>query len=95
MNNFEQLKSMSLDQFVEWLDENVSFDCSPWWDWFDDKYCKNCEIIMCHYESYIPRLHPTSWCELHNNKCKFFPDMDEAPDNKEIIKLWLESEVAK
>ena len=32
-----------------------------------------------------------AWCEL-NGKCKFFKDMDDIPDVKQIIKMWLESD---
>jgi hypothetical protein len=30
-----------------------------------------------------------AWCEFHE-KCKFFPNLEEIPDDKEIIKMWLE-----
>ena len=29
-----------------------------------------------------------TYCEL-NNHCKFFPQIAEIPDNKEVIKMWL------
>ena len=90
MNNFERLKAMSVEKLAEWLDENCQFDDSPWMKWFDEKYCQNCEPIMCHYEG-STREFSCAWCEL-NDKCKFFPDMNEAPDHKTIIKLWLELE---
>ena len=35
---------------------------------------------------------PCSYCELNGN-CKFFPNLDETPDNKMVTKMWLESEV--
>ena len=88
---FGKFKSMNIDELAEWLDEYGQFDSSPWMSWFDQKYCKNCEDIMCKYED-GEREFPCSYCELNGN-CKFFPDLDEAPDNKRIIKMWLESEV--
>lgn len=46
---------------------------------------------MCKYED-GEREFPCSYCELNGN-CKFFPDLDEVPDNKKIIKMWLETEI--
>lgn len=90
MTMFEVLKSKNIDELAEWIDKNGQFDNSPWLIWFDNTYCKNCETIMCHYAGSELMLR-FSWCEL-NNKCKFFQDMDKVPSNKEIIKLWLETE---
>lgn len=90
MTNYEYIKSMSIDKFSEWIDEHGQFDSSPWMSWFDQKYCKNCPDIMCTYENGTVEF-PCSYCEL-NGKCKFFPDLDETPDNKMIIKMWLESD---
>lgn len=91
MAQFEKLQSMDIEELAEWLDKYGQFDGSPWMKWFDELYCKNCESIMCHYLDNEYEF-PCSWCEI-NDKCRFFPEMDEAPDNKEIIKMWLESEV--
>lgn len=91
MTQFEKLKNMKIDEFAEWLDKYGAFDGSPWIQWFDALYCNNCESIMCHHINSEHEF-PCSWCEL-KGKCKFFPDLDEAPDNKMIVKMWLESEV--
>lgn len=88
---FDKFKSMNIDEMAEWIDEYGMFDNSPWMWWFDQKYCKNCEPIMCHYED-STREFPCAWCEL-NDGCKFLPDAKGMPNNKEIIKMWLESEV--
>ena len=88
---FEKIQLMNIEEFAEWLNEYGQFDGSPWIKWWDEHYCKNCESIMCHHKDSIYEF-PCCWCELHD-KCKFFPEMDEVPDNKEIIKMWLESEV--
>lgn len=90
-NVFDKFKSMNIDELAEWLDKYGMFDNSPWMSWFDQKYCKNCEDIMCKYED-SEREFPCSYCELNGN-CKFFPDLDEVPDNKMSIKMWLESEI--
>lgn len=91
MNNFEKLKSLNIDKLAEWLNEYGQFDEAPWMVWWNDTYCNNCESIMCHYED-SEREFPCAHCEL-NNKCKFFPDMDEVPGSVEMVKLWLEAEV--
>lgn len=91
MNNWAKLKNMSTEDLAEWLDQYGQFDNSPWITWFDQQYCKNCEYIMCKYEAGT-REFPCSYCELNGN-CKFFPDLHEVPDNKMIIKMWLEMEI--
>jgi hypothetical protein len=93
MTNFENLRSMTVEQLAEWLDKHGQFDGSPWITWFDEEYCKKCDPVMCKYED-GEREFPCAWCEL-NDGCKYFPDMQDAPDNKEIIKLWLEIEVSE
>jgi hypothetical protein len=80
---------MSLDKISEWLDEYGQFDSSPWTEWFDKTYCKNCPDIMCKYEDGIGEF-PCSYCELNGN-CKFFPEYNKIPDNKTTIKMWLKS----
>ena len=88
ITQFKLLKTKNIDEFAEWLDKHGQFDGSPWMKWYDENYCKKCEPIMCHYPDSKVEF-PCSWCELNNNKCKFFPQLDEAPDNKKIIKMWL------
>lgn len=92
MTRFEEFKKMDIDQFAEWVDEYGQFDDSPWLTWWDETYCQKCESVMCHYPDSDHEF-PCSWCEVNNYKCKFFPEMDKQPDSKEIVKLWLESEV--
>lgn len=91
MNNFERLKSMSMDELVEWLDKHLQFDASPWCRWFDTNYCKNCEPIMCNYPNSDFQF-PCAWCELEN-KCKYFSELDGQPNTRDFVKMWLESEV--
>lgn len=88
---FDKLKSMNIDELTEWIDKHGEFDGSPWMSWFDEKYCKKCESIMCKYEDGT-REFPCSYCELNDN-CKFFPNLDSIPDNKMIIKMWLETSI--
>lgn len=100
MTNLEQLQSMSLDAFAEWLDKHGQFDDSPWMNWFNETYCTKCESIKCKIESTNIGLSPLypeqevncAYCELNKN-CKFFPESEEVPDTKSVLKLWLELEV--
>jgi hypothetical protein len=101
MNNFERLKSMSVEELAEWLDKNGSFDDSPWLNAFNEKYCAKCGSIECNYADAKEKLGITpfyddtiecAYCEIYN-KCRYFEDMNDVPDNREMIKMWLESEV--
>lgn len=102
MTNLEYLQMLPIDAFAEWLNKNGQFDGSPWMDWFNNKYCKNCEPIVCNEVEHQdelglkpPWLSDTiecAYCELEK-KCKFFKEFDEAPDNKKIIELWFTEEV--
>lgn len=96
MTIFENFKNKDIDELVDWFSEHCSFDSAPYWHFWDEKYCSKCEPeITC-----VPDLSKDlnsdiececAWCEL-NNKCKFFPNINDIPDEKQIIKMWLESE---
>ena len=93
VNNLKKLQSMSIEELAEWLDANGMWDSSPWSKWFDSTYCQQCESV----KAYVPdwdRECEFAWCELEH-KCRYFPDMDDVLDCKDIIKLWLESEADK
>lgn len=90
MTVYENLCSKNIDELAEWLDKYGMFDGSPWLKYWDENYCQKCESV----DVYVPELDrelKCAWCEVHNDKCKFFQDMEETPDNKQIIKMWLES----
>ena len=102
MNNFEKLQSMSIDDLAKWLDQNGIIDNSPWMLHFNDKYCANCESVMCKYEDaeevvgFKPYFSDSdvecAYCEIYG-KCRYFEEMGEVPDGAEVVRLWLESEV--
>lgn len=90
MTNFEKLKSLDIDQLVDWLAELEQFDSSPWSLWFDCKYCKHCEDIICKSADDV--FHSRcAYCEVYD-ECRFFDDMNDVPNEKETIKMWLEAE---
>lgn len=106
MTNIERLKAMSLEELAEWLDENGMFDGSPWNTWFTNRYCENCESIECKYDRAKTDLGITpfydetiecAYCELADEsgikRCRFFPELDDIPNNKKIIEMWLIEEV--
>ena len=90
MTIFELIKSKDVDELVEWFDSYEVSDTTPWVLWWDENFCKKCDVEY----SYVKELNNVcecAWCEL-NGKCKFFKEMNGIPDNKQVIKMWLESE---
>ncbi len=105
MTNLEKIKDMDIDTLAAWLDENGMFDGSPWLNLFNEKYCEKCESIECSYVDAKEKLGLTpfydesfecAYCELADEngvkRCRFFPGLDDVPDNKEMIKMWLNEE---
>lgn len=90
MTKYTMIKNMSIDEFAEWLDKYMDFDNAPWWHFWDSSYCSKCKSEIT-YDSETDDNSEFAWCEL-NSKCKFFKEMDSIPGNKDIIKMWLESE---
>ena len=88
MNNFEYLKSLTIDELADWLDKYGQFDGAPWSDWFDETYCRKCEPIRCIVPEFGDRKVQCCYCELEE-KCKHFPEFEYTPGLKEILKLWL------
>ena len=39
MRMVDKIKSKSLDEFAEWIDEHGAFDGSPWINWWQENYC--------------------------------------------------------
>ena len=90
MTNIEKLQAMSLNDLSLWLDRYGLFDNSPWMNWFDKEYCKNCESEKVLMEN--GNACTCAYCEIHEH-CKFFPT-DPIPVNYDIIKMWLQNEIS-
>lgn len=94
MNNYERIRAMSIDDLSEFLDERCSYDNDPSIEWWDRKYCGHCESVTKKYVNFSG--HETemefAWCEV-NGKCKYFPELEEYPNTRQMMKMWLESEV--
>jgi hypothetical protein len=88
INMFEH---MNIDEFVDWLDKHGSIEDAPWFKWWDSLYCNNCEPV-CSTSPNGYGESEYSFCELHGN-CRYFQNMDDIPSGKQIIKMWLESEI--
>ena len=84
MRIFDIIKSKNIDGLAEWLDKFKMWDDTPWTLWYNETYCKKCEPIVKDGMDY-------GYCELNDN-CRYFKDMEEIPNSKQMIKLWLESE---
>lgn len=87
MTVFENLSSMNIDEFAEWFEKNCIHDHDPCIKWWDRTYCQNCKTVTKGGLEY-------AYCEL-NKKCRFFKDMDDVPNNRQTIGLWLNSEITK
>lgn len=90
MKIIDVIKSYTTDEMVDFLDEYSMHDSNPWFDWWDENYCSKC-MTEIKFTPYCGRYFEYAYCELHNN-CRYFQDMEEVPDSKQILKIWLETE---
>lgn len=89
MTVFDSIKNKNIDELAEWLDKHCNFDSAPWWKHWDENYCNKCEaVVFSDDEGDETKF---AYCEHYGN-CRFFKEMEDMPDNKQTIKLWLESE---
>lgn len=91
MKVFDSIKNKNIDELADWINEHFAFDNAPYWRFWDDNYCKKCETIETGSTNFFGYKVGCAYCELNGN-CKFFKDMDNIPDSKQIIKMWMESE---
>ena len=91
MKVLDKIKSMDVSEFAEWLDKNCMHDNSPWIKWFDSTYCKKCEPEIIRDLDNGKDI-KCAYCELCN-RCKFFKEMNGVPEIKQMINMWLESEI--
>lgn len=43
MTNFVKLHCMTAEKLAEWLSKADKCGEGPWWKWFSDTYCKQCD----------------------------------------------------
>lgn len=84
MNNFENIKNMSKDEMVEFLNGLVGteFDSTVIFKWFKEKYCEVCPDI-----EIIDRGKNELWKECYFEGICPHQDWD-----KKLIELWLDGE---
>lgn len=91
MTVYENFQNKNIDELVEWIAKHWDFDGAPHWRWWDENYCKKCESIVVRPSELDGYEHEFAYCELNHN-CRFFKEMNDIPDAKQVIKMWLESE---
>ena len=92
MKIFDSIINKNIDELAEWLDEHCDFDGALWWKWCDKNYCGECEPIESESTNVFGYpIGECAYCEINGN-CRFFKEMEEIPNSKQIIKMWLESE---
>lgn len=82
MTNYEYIKSLSKEELAKFLGLGVEYD-SIWDMWFGEKYCNNCAYIDIGG-------HPHTYCELHDDMCKFLNE--KIPDSVKTALMWLDEE---
>lgn len=91
MTIYESLKNKDIDELVEWIAENFYFGGAPWDKYWDENYCQKCEAVIACVTEYGEDEHKFAYCEINHN-CRFFKEMKDTPDDKMLVKMWLESE---
>lgn len=100
MTRYEQFTSMSIEDLATWIDKHGQFDNSPWMNWFDEYYCRNCPSIILTKDEQKEKLGfevlyninaTCAYCEVHK-ECRFFQGRP-TPTLQEIILMWLKETV--
>ena len=100
MTQYEHFTSMSIEDLAAWIDEHGQFDNSPWMNWFDVHYCRNCASIILTKKDQKEKLGfevlyninaTCAYCEVYK-ECRFFPGRP-TPTLREIILMWLKEPV--
>lgn len=87
MTNIEKIKTFSIEELSGFLD-SIGFDNTPWMNWFENKYCNNCDCVKCFHEAIGAEVE-YSYCEFYK-VCKFFPDrLSDDINGKIICAMWL------
>lgn len=100
MTNFENITiEMDLEDIADFLNSIESIEDAPWNKWFNTKYCNSgkCPTLTCKYDD-SDRTCECAYCELTKKKnsegvCCFFSDKDILGSGKDVVRLWLRSEV--
>ena len=91
MTILELLKTKNIDELISYFMQFNDYIETPWDTWFDHEYCSHCQPEMVHSVEHERKI-PVGYCELYG-KCKFLQNLGKTPDSRQVIKMWLESEV--
>lgn len=92
MTIYESFKNKNIDELADWIAKNCNFDSAPWWKYWDENYCSKCEATVTCVSEFDENEHEFAYCEI-NHHCRYFKETEEMPDEKQTIKMWLESEI--
>lgn len=92
MTNYEHIINMNVEELASFFNKPNEVDRTPWDDWFEENYCKNCEPIEEEEEN--GRTACYAYCEIYD-KCKYFADYPDFITEKDTIELWLNAECEK
>lgn len=94
MTNFEKItREMDMDDLTDLFNSIDCIESAPWNKWFNENYCNSEKCPAIEAKGLNGSTCQFAYCELNNNKCCFFPDKDILGGYRDVIKLWLESEV--
>lgn len=86
ISNYVKILLLPKKKFGNFL-LNIAGDETPWMNWFNETYCKNCKCIK-SYDKYFKKETEFSFCEV-NGVCIHGEDFNT---DKNIIKLWLNAD---
>lgn len=101
MTNFEKITiEMDVDDLTDFLNSIDCIENTPWNKWFNENYCnpEKCPALEGKWKDDSTCLY--AYCELNKKKsgegeCCFFTDKDILGSGRDVVKLWLKSEVDK
>ena len=91
MTNYEHIINMNVEELASFFNKPNEVDRTPWDDWFEGNYCKNCESIE---EEENGRTACYAYCEIYD-KCKYFADYPDLITEKDTIEHQLNAECEK
>ncbi len=99
MTNFEKItREMDMDDLTDLFNSIDCIENAPWNKWFNVKYCNSEKCPTIEAKCLNGSTCQFAYCELNRKesgegKCCFFPDKDILGGYRDVIKLWLESDV--
>lgn len=90
LTNYESIRQKSIHEMEEWLHKYGEYEGTPWQKWWKENHCDKCETVT---ETCVDsgKEYDFCYCDLER-KCRFYPEMEEEPSLKQVIRMWLEAE---